>query len=105
MGTFSLKGKIISRDNAPIDNLRVLAYDDDPLLNPDDFLGESITNLDGFFRIDFDESKFRGLLEVLDETPDVYILIKDAQGNDILNNKKTRISQTKKEIEYHIKIS
>lgn len=104
MCTFSLKGKIISRNNAPISNLRILAYDDDPLLNPDDFLGESITNSDGFFRIDFDQSKFRGLLEGLDQTPDVYILIKDAQGNDLLNNKKTRISQTKEEIEYHIKI-
>ena len=58
---FSLKGKIISKDNAPINNLKVLAFDDDPLLNPDDFLGESITNSDGFFRIDFDQSKFSGI--------------------------------------------
>jgi hypothetical protein len=103
LGTFSLKGKIISKDNAPVDNLRVFAYDDDPLLNPDDLLGESITNLDGLFRIDFDQSKFTGLLEPLDQTPDIYILIKDAKGNEVLN-KKRRVSQTKKEIEYHIKI-
>jgi hypothetical protein len=104
LGTFSLKGKIISKDNVPIDNLRVLAYDDDPLLNPDDFLGESRTDSNGFFRIEFDQSKFSGFLEVLDETPDVYILLKDMQGNDVLNNTKTRVSQTKKEIEYHIRI-
>jgi hypothetical protein len=104
LGAFSLKGKIISKDKLPIENLRVLAYDDDPLLNPDDFLGESRTDANGFFRIEFDQSKFSGFLEALDETPDVYLLLKDNQGNDVLNNTKTRVSQTKKEIEYHIRI-
>ena len=105
MNTFSLKGKIISKDNRPINNLKILAYDDDPLLNPDDFLGESITDTNGFFKIDFDQSKFSRFLEALDETPDVYIMIKNAQGNGILNNTKTRVAQTKKEIEYHIRIA
>jgi len=105
LGTFSLRGKIISKDNKPIDNLKVVAYDDDPLLNPDDYLGESITNSNGFFRIDFDNSRFSGFLEPLDETPDVYILLKDTQGNDILNNTKTKESRTKKKIEYHIRIA
>ena len=105
MGPFSLRGKIISKDNKPIDNLKVVAYDDDPLLNPDDYLGESITDSNGFFRIDFDKSRFSGFLEPLDETPDVYILLKDAQGNDILNKEKTKESRTKKEIEYHIRVT
>lgn len=105
MGSFSLRGKIISKDNKPIENLKVVAYDDDPLLNPDDYLGESITNSNGFFRIDFDNSRFSGFLEPLDETPDVYILLKDTQGNDILNNTKTKESRTKKKIEYHIRIA
>ena len=104
LGTFSLKGKIISKDNRPINNLKILAYDDDPILNPDDFLGQSITDSNGFFRIDFDKAKFSGFLEALDQTPDVYILIKNAQGNDILNNTRIRVSRTKKEIEYHIRI-
>ena len=104
MGAFFLRGKIISKDNEPIKNLRILAYDDDPLLNPDDFLGESVTDSNGFFRIDFDKSKFSGFLEPLEEAPDVYILLKDTQGNDILNNTKTRESRTKKEIGYHIRI-
>jgi hypothetical protein len=104
LGTFSLRGKIISRDNKPIDNLKVVAYDNDPLLNPDDYLGESITESNGFFKIDFDSSKFSGFLEPLDETPDVYILLKDTRGNDILNNTKSKELRTKKEIEYHIRI-
>jgi hypothetical protein len=104
LDTFSLKGKIISKDNLPINNLRILAYDDDPVLNPDDFLGESITDSNGFFRIEFDSSKFSGFLEALDETPDVYILLKDTEGNDVLNKAKTTKSRTKKDIEYHIRI-
>lgn len=104
LDTFSLKGKIISKDNVPINNLRILAYDDDPVLNPDDFLGESITDSNGFFRIEFDSSKFSGFLEALDETPDVYILLKDTEGNDVLNKAKTTKSRTKKDIEYHIRI-
>jgi hypothetical protein len=105
LDTFSLRGKIISKDNKPIDNLKVVAYDDDPLLNPDDYLGESITDSNGFFRIDFDKSRFSGFFKPLDETPDVYILLKDTQENDILNNTKTKESRTKKEIEYHIRIA
>jgi hypothetical protein len=105
LDAFSLKGKIISKDNKPISKLKIIAYDDDPLLNPDDCLGETITDSNGFFRIDFDKSRFTGFLEPLDETPDVYILLKDSQGNDVLNNTKTKETRTKNEIEYHIKIS
>ncbi|CAN5116193.1 hypothetical protein BH18THE2_BH18THE2_13880 [soil metagenome] len=101
---FSLKGRIISKENVPLKNQKVLAYDDDPILNPDDFLGESLTDSNGFFRIDFDSTKFNGFLEALDQTPDVYILVKDEQGKTILNNEKTIVSQTQKEIEYHIRI-
>ena len=58
-----------------------------------------------FFRINFDESKFKGFWEPLDETPDVYILVKDSRGNDLLHNAKKRVISTKREIEYHIRIA
>ncbi|HEY7080811.1 MAG TPA: hypothetical protein VH500_13995 [Nitrososphaeraceae archaeon] len=102
MGTFTLKGKVISKDQLPLENLNVEAYDDDLLLKPDDFLGDATTDSNGIYRIDFDESKFRGTFEFLEGTPDVYLLIKDNQGNKIL---KTKVMQTKKEIEYHIRIA
>ena len=102
MGTFSLKGKIISKDQVPLKDLKVEAYDDDPLLNPDDFLGDATTDSHGFYRISFDESKFKETFEFLEGTPDVYLVVKDNQGNKILT---TKIMQTKKEIEYHIRIA
>ena len=101
METFTLKGKIISKDQLPLKDLKIEAYDDDPLLNPADFLGDAITDSHGFYRIDFDESKFKESFELLEGTPDVYLVIKDNQGNDILT---TKVIKTKKEIEYHIRI-
>jgi hypothetical protein len=73
LGTFTLKGKIISKDQLPLKDLKIEAYDDDPLLNPHDFLGEAITDSHGLYRIDFDESKFKGFFKVLEGMPYVYI--------------------------------
>jgi hypothetical protein len=101
LGTFTLKGKIISKDQLPLRDLKIEAYDDDPLLNPDDFLGEATTDPQGFYRIDFDESKFKEFFELLEGTPDVYLVVKDNQGNKILT---TKVMQTKREIKYHIRI-
>jgi hypothetical protein len=103
MSTFTLHGRIISEDKKPLGDLKVYAYDHDLILKPDDFLGDSSTDPDGFFRINFDESKFKGFWEPLDRTPDVYILVKDSRGNDLLHNTKKRVSSTKKEREYHIR--
>src|SRR5215831_8991475 len=102
LGLFTLKGKVISKDQHPLENLLVEAYDDDLLLKPDDFLGNASTDSHGIFKIDFDESKFKGTFEFLEGTPDVYLLIKDNQGSTIL---RTKIMQTKKEVEYHIRIA
>lgn len=102
MASFTLKGKVISKDQAPLKDVKVEAYDDDPLLNPDDFLGDAMTDSHGSYRIDFDESKFKGPFELFEGTPDVYLVVKDNQGNKILT---TKVMQTKKEIEYHIRIA
>jgi hypothetical protein len=119
VGTFDLKGKIISKHQLPLKDLKIEAYDDDALLNPDDFLGKTTTDSDGLFRIDFDESKFSGFLEGLEGTPDVYLIVKEkeeeddedhnAADDDAADNQakqllKTRTMKTKKEIEYHIRI-
>jgi uncharacterized protein (UPF0333 family) len=102
LGTFILKGKVISKDQVPLNDLKIEAYDDDPLLDPDDFLGATTTDSNGFYSIDFDESKFKGPFELFEGTPDVYLVVKDAQGNKLLT---TKVIQTKKEIEYHIRIA
>lgn len=100
MDTYSLKGKIISEDKKPLQNYHILAYDQDDILNPDDLLGESVTDSHGFFGINFDRSKFAEFFELLEGSPDVYLVLRNEKGEEIL---RTAAKSTQKEIEYHIK--
>jgi cold shock CspA family protein len=103
VNTFSLKGKIITKEIKPAEGFYVLAYDKDNILNPDDLLGESLTDSNGFFGIDFDRSKFAGFLEPLEGSPDVYLKISEGRGGkEILTTEEMR---TNKEMEYHIKVA
>jgi hypothetical protein len=80
--------------------LKISAYDYEPLLNPNDLLGEANTDADGYFKIEFDESKFSGFLSHL-FAPGVHLIINNKEGNEILE---TKISQTTTEIDYHIRV-
>jgi hypothetical protein len=102
MDEFSVEGKVITKDNKPAGSYSVFAYDKDPILNSDDYLGQSLIDSKGLFKIDFDKSKFAGFFEPLEGTPDVYLKIKGEQGEkEVLTTKETK---TKREIDYHIKI-
>lgn len=96
-----MRGRVISKKQLPVANLQVKAFDDDPILNPDDFLGEKVTDPNGLFVIQFDKSKFNDIWEALDGTPDVYVVIKDDRDKELL---KTQEIKTKKEIQYHIRL-
>jgi hypothetical protein len=98
MEIFDLKGKIISKEQLPIANLQIDAFDADPSFN--DLLGSSATDSNGVFAIQFDKSKFNDIWEVLDGTPDVFLLIRDKEGKQLI---KTKEAKTKKEIQYHIR--
>ena len=103
MDIYSVKGKIITQDNKPAQSYSLLAYDKDDILNPDDLLGQSLTDSNGFFRIDFDKSKFASFFELAEGVPEVYLTIKEGDGKkEVLTTKETK---TSKEIEYHIKIA
>jgi len=62
---FSLNGRVISKDEQPMKDLQISAYDYEPLLNPNDLLGQATTDVYGYFRIEFDKSKFSGFLSHL----------------------------------------
>jgi hypothetical protein len=79
--------------------MNVQAFDQDSI-DPDDLLGQSTTDSNGIFKIDFDKSKFSKAWELLEGTPDVYLVINDSQRNQLL---KTKVMQTQKEIDYHVK--
>ena len=99
LDSFSLYGKIISKDNVPLGGMNIQAFDQDSI-DPDDLLGQSTTDSNGIFKIDFDKSKFSKAWELLEGTPDVYLAINDSHRNHLL---KTKVMQTQKEIDYHVK--
>jgi hypothetical protein len=102
MAEFSIYGKVRTNDNKPALGYSVHAFDSDTV-NEDDFLDKSPIDANGFFRIDFDRSKFAPLYEFLEGSPDVYLKVKEGQDDkDIL---KTKVTKTNKEIEYQIKIA
>jgi hypothetical protein len=79
--------------------MNIQAFDQDSI-DPDDLLGQSTTDSNGIFKIDFDKSKFSKAWELLEGTPDVYLVINDSHRNQLL---KTKVMQTRKEIDYHVK--
>ena len=79
--------------------MNIQAFDQDSI-DPDDLLGQSTTDSNGIFKIDFDKSKFSKAWELLEGTPDVYLVINDSHRNQLL---KTKVMQTQKEIDYHVK--
>ena len=84
MQIFDLKGRIISKEQLPMENLHVEAFDEDPILKPDDLLGESETNTKGTFAIQFDKSKFDDFWESFEGTPDVFLEIKDNRRKELI---------------------
>ncbi len=69
--TYSLSGRVSSREGEPIPNLTVRAYDQDPQ-SSDNFLGDAVTNEEGRYTIRFTEAQFKpGGKE--SGGPDVYI--------------------------------
>ena len=101
MGNFLIYGTVIDENNTPKEGLKISAYDSDQFLNADDFLGESVTDSDGYFSIQFDTSKFQGFWEILEGSPDIYLKIQNHSKKVIIQ---TRTEQTKNELEYHIKL-
>jgi predicted flap endonuclease-1-like 5' DNA nuclease len=90
---YQIWGKIIEKESGKgVPNITVKAYDKD--LRYDDSLGESITDRNGRFVINYSEKDFRDLY-VFDRKPDLYLTIFDWLG--------TRIKSTKNRIRYNAK--
>ena len=90
---YQIWGKVIEKESGKgVANITVKAYDKD--LRYDDSLGESITDKNGRFVINYSEKDFRDLY-IFDRKPDLYLTIFDWLG--------TRIKSTKNKIRYNAK--
>ncbi len=88
MEIFDLKGKVISKEQLVIADLRIEAYDADPIFDRNDLLGNSTTDSDGLFTIQFDKSKFDDIWNVLEGTPDIFLLIRDREDRQLLKTRR-----------------
>ncbi len=81
MTTFHIFGRAIDRQNRfGIAGLRVEAWDKDLICN--DLVGSSITDEQGTFRMEFDESYFRELFH--DRRPDLFFKV--FRENDLIKS-------------------
>lgn len=68
---YKISGQLVNKANKPLSNLRIEAWDKDLLVN--DFVGESTTDSDGRFEINFTQAYYRELF--FDNRPDLYFKI------------------------------
>jgi hypothetical protein len=106
---YSIKGTIIKLGTTHFNNLKIQAMDSDKQFfedQNDDLLGSSWTKADGSFEITFDDITFSD--NWLEKSPEIYILIRNENGEiihktDIL--KIDNIDKNKEQIEIPITIN
>jgi hypothetical protein len=94
---YRIVGAVVNRQRQALTGLRVEAWDKDPLF--DDLLGTAITDTEGRFQIDFDETYFQELF--LDRDPDLFFrvfsgeaLIKSTEDSVMWNMQTTYLEIT-----------
>lgn len=88
-------GTVVEEESGkPLAGLRVRAYDKDLVF--DDDLGETITDADGQFEIDYMEVQYRDLNET---QPDLYLRVYDADGKKELYSSRKAVRRSAQVIE------
>jgi hypothetical protein len=85
-GKFVVAGRIVDEGGAGLPDVRISAFEADRQY--DDLLGETRTDMIGYYRLEYDESDFEGLP---DEKPETYIEVLDAEGEQIYSPAKSFI--------------
>ncbi len=99
---FKIYGQILEKETGKgIPNLIVKAVDKDLLY--DDILGEVTTDENGNFEIKYNKKDFMGLL--LDKEPDIYLNIRNANGDVIYTTETKVVYDALEEEEFIIRIS
>jgi hypothetical protein len=83
-GKFVVAGRIVDESGTGLPDVRVSAFDLDRKY--DDLLGETRTNMMGYYRLEYDESDFEDLP---DETPETYIEVLDEEGEQLYTSAKS----------------
>ena len=98
-GRFTLRGKVL-RNNAGVQGLLIEAFDHD-LLSKDDKLGNSTTDANGMFSIQFNHNDFSRWR--LEKRPDIYFKV--YKGSDLILTTKDRVIKSLDELQDLININ
>ena len=90
-------GQVLDQNNKGINALSVQAYDKDLIY--DDLLGTTKTDSNGNFEIYYNDRDFNDLIE---KSPDLYLLIKNNKGKILYSSKKKVRFQSKKTEKFSI---
>ena len=72
---YKIAGKVKDEQGNALSGLFVEAFDSD--VATDDYLGNSMTDSLGQFKIEFEDKTFKGPFEILERGPDVYVVVRD----------------------------
>lgn len=72
-------GRVVGKDSGePLAKVKVRAFDKDAI--KDDFLGETETDDQGKFRIEFSQRAYQGALALAEGRPDIYLKLTHPDG-------------------------
>ncbi|GEM_PF-7890 len=96
---FKVSGRVYEADsNSGIPNLIVEAFDKD--LFKSDKLGQTNTNSNGAFEITYSQADFKGKYDLLENNPDLYIIVKTPDLTEVLYSSEKNIRSNAKTNEY-----
>jgi|SRR5215207_869582 len=95
-------GRVVNTDGRPVSGAHVQVLDDDPLW--DDLVGRTWTDDYGYFEVVYDDQDFAKLLG-LERRPDLYVIVKDREGDVLYETPPKEIRRDADPYEYfHIEL-
>jgi protocatechuate 3,4-dioxygenase beta subunit len=95
-------GRVVNTEGRPVSGVHVQVLDDDPLW--DDLVGRTWTDDYGYFEVVYDDQDFAKLLG-LERRPDLYVIVKDREGDVLYETPPKEIRRDADPYEYfHIEL-
>jgi hypothetical protein len=92
MRRWQVCGRVVDAEGRPVPGARVQVLDDDPVW--DALVGRTRTDEDGYFEVVYDQQDFAKLLD-LERTPDLYVIVKDWEGNRLYRTSPSKPSKSR----------
>jgi hypothetical protein len=90
-------GRVVNAEGGPVSGARVQVLEDDPLW--DDLVGRTRTDDYGYFEVVYDQQDFARLFE-FEKKPDLYVIVKDREGNVLYETPPREIRRDANPYEY-----